>query len=55
MAILGIKELTPLIERTPALDHVAALAEAAAWVAARDPDEKAPRESAVQLSSTQSG
>jgi predicted ATPase/DNA-binding SARP family transcriptional activator len=40
---LGIDDLAPLLERTPPLDHVAALAEAAAWLSARDPGEEAAR------------
>ena len=43
LAVLGIDELAPLLEATPPLDHTAALAEAAAWLAERDPTEKAPR------------
>jgi predicted ATPase/DNA-binding SARP family transcriptional activator len=44
VALLGIDDLAPLLERTPPLDHVAALAEAAAWLAERDPAETAPRD-----------
>jgi len=40
MAVLGITDLAPLLERTPVLDPAAALAEAGAWVAARDPAER---------------
>ncbi len=44
MAILGIDDLQPLIAATEPLDHAAAFAEAAAWLAGRDPAERAPRE-----------
>jgi hypothetical protein len=43
MAVLGITDLTSLLESTPRLDHVAALAEAAAWLGRRDTTEQAPR------------
>ena len=43
MAALGITDLTSLLESTPQRDHVAALGEAAAWLAGRDPAETAPR------------
>jgi hypothetical protein len=54
LAVLDIDDFTPLLERTPPLDHVAALAEAATWLAERDPDELAPREGARQFVSTSS-
>jgi hypothetical protein len=41
--VLGIDDVGPLLERTPTLDHAAALAEAAAWLSERDPGEEAPR------------
>jgi predicted ATPase/DNA-binding SARP family transcriptional activator len=44
VAVLGIKDLASLLDSTPPLDHAAALAEAAAWLAERDPAEQAPRE-----------
>jgi len=43
VAVLGVSDLAPLLARTPALDHVAALAEAAAWLAGRGPGEQAQR------------
>ena len=42
-AALGLDDLAALPEVAPALDHVAALAEAASWLAERDPAETAPR------------
>jgi predicted ATPase/DNA-binding SARP family transcriptional activator len=42
--VLGIKDLTSLLDSTPPLDHAVALAEAVAWLATRDPAEAAPRE-----------
>jgi hypothetical protein len=50
MAVLGIDDLGPLLESNPPLDHVAAMAAAAAWLAERDPAEKAPRYNARQFS-----
>jgi hypothetical protein len=44
LAVLGIDDLAQLRKRTPPLDHVAALSEAIAWLAERDPDERSPRE-----------
>jgi hypothetical protein len=49
MSILGITDVTPLLDATPPLDHAAALAEAAAWLAERDPDEAAPRDKVTAL------
>jgi|GEM_PF-6200166 hypothetical protein len=43
MTVLGISDLASLLESTPHLDHVAALAEDAAWLAGRDRTERAPR------------
>ncbi len=43
MAALGIDDLTPLLARTPPLDHVAALTEAIDWLDGRPPDEQSPR------------
>jgi hypothetical protein len=43
MEVLGIANLGPLLASTPRLDHVAALDEAAEWLAGRDPMESAPR------------
>jgi predicted ATPase/DNA-binding SARP family transcriptional activator len=48
LTILGITDLEPLLQQTPPLDHAAALTEAAAWLAGRDPDERSPR-AGVQL------
>ena len=55
VAVLGIKDLAPLLDSTPPLDHAAALAEAAAWLAGRDPAEEAPRERALHFTSSSSG
>jgi len=33
-----------MLDATPPLDHAAALAEAAVWLAGRDPAEEAPRQ-----------
>jgi predicted ATPase/DNA-binding SARP family transcriptional activator len=49
MAVLGLDDLEPLIPDTPSVDHEAALTEAAAWLAGRDPAEKAPRTAPVLL------
>jgi len=54
MAVLGISDLAPLLERTPPLDHAAALAEAAAWLAERDPAETAPRQAVGQFTPARS-
>ncbi|MGO9976489.1 MAG: ATP-binding protein [Solirubrobacteraceae bacterium] len=43
LAVLGIEDLSLLLDRTPPLDHAVALAEAAAWLAGRDPSERASR------------
>jgi predicted ATPase/DNA-binding SARP family transcriptional activator len=43
LAVLGTEDLGPWLVTTPPLDHAAALAEAAAWAAARDPNEVTPR------------
>lgn len=44
MAVLGIDDFESLLASTPFLSHGAALEEAAAWVAERDPAEAAPRD-----------
>jgi hypothetical protein len=43
LEVLQITDLAPLMAATPPLDHAAALSEAAAWLAAREPGESAPR------------
>ncbi len=48
-AVLGIDDLADLLESTPQLDHVAALAEAVAWLTERDPTEESPRSGAAQF------
>jgi hypothetical protein len=53
-AVLGIKDLSSLLDLTPPLDHAVALAEAAAWLATRDPAETAPREGAQHFTPAQS-
>jgi predicted ATPase/DNA-binding SARP family transcriptional activator len=47
MAVLGITNLDALLSSTPALDHAEALAAASDWLAARDPEEQAPRATAT--------
>ncbi|MHB8695590.1 MAG: AfsR/SARP family transcriptional regulator [Solirubrobacteraceae bacterium] len=49
LAVLGIDDIAPLLDATPPLDHVVALTEAAAWLAERDADERAPRPSALDF------
>ena len=44
MEVLGISDLSSLIERTPPLDPAAALSLAGDWAAARPADESVPRE-----------
>ncbi len=43
LAILGIEDLALALDRTPPLEHAAALAQAAAWLAERNPNERASR------------
>ncbi len=43
MDVLGLCDLASSLERTPQLDHVAALTEAAAWLDGREPGERAVR------------
>jgi predicted ATPase/DNA-binding SARP family transcriptional activator len=43
VAVLGLSDLGPLLDRTPLLDHVAALAEAVGWLTERDSGEQALR------------
>jgi hypothetical protein len=43
LEVLEIGDLAPLLAATPPLDHAAALSEAAAWLATREPGESAPR------------
>ena len=49
MQVLGVSDLTPLLQDTPALDHAQALAEAAAWFGARPSGEAAPRTAVTPL------
>jgi hypothetical protein len=49
VAVLGIEDLASLLDSTPTLDHAAALDEAAAWLAGRDPAERAPRARTQQV------
>jgi predicted ATPase/DNA-binding SARP family transcriptional activator len=44
LGVLEIDDLGPLLGRTPPVEHAAALAEAAKWLASRAPDERTPRE-----------
>jgi hypothetical protein len=48
-AVLGIDDLTQLLERTPPLDHAAALREAIDWLGERDPAERSRRERPAEL------
>ena len=50
MAVLGLTDLAPLLAATPPLDPAQALAEAAAWLAARPGQEAARRAVSGQLS-----
>jgi hypothetical protein len=50
MEALGIEDLSPALDSTPPLDHVAALAEAAGWLDAREATETSPRTVIVELS-----
>ena len=47
LAVLGIDDLAPVIEATPEIDPDVALAEAAEWLAERDPAERIPRRGAL--------
>ena len=52
LAVLSVAERGALLEGVAALDHATALAEAAAWLATRDPSENAPRVPVGQLTFT---
>jgi predicted ATPase/DNA-binding SARP family transcriptional activator len=47
MAILGIKDVAPFLDRTPPVDHTVALDAAALWLAGRPAAERSPREVAL--------
>jgi predicted ATPase/DNA-binding SARP family transcriptional activator len=49
LVVLGIENLSPWFEAAPPPDHAAVLVEAGAWLAARDPDEVAPRDPVLQI------
>ena len=49
LALLSIAERGTLLDGAPSLDHATALAQAAAWLATRDPSERAPRELVGEL------
>jgi predicted ATPase/DNA-binding SARP family transcriptional activator len=49
MSILGITDVASLLEGIPPLAQADAVAEAAAWLAERDPDEAAPRDQGLAL------
>jgi predicted ATPase/DNA-binding SARP family transcriptional activator len=49
LAVLGIDDLTAVLEATPPLDHTAALTEATVWLGERDPGEHAPRETPLHF------
>ena len=49
LAILGVAERTGLPDGAPSLDHATALAQAAAWLATRDPAERADRDPIGEL------
>ncbi len=55
LAVLGISDLDAALASTPPLDHAAALAAAAAWLAGRDPGEQAPRRASRDLASAATG
>jgi len=48
-AVLGIEDPENLTREAPQIDHVAALAEASAWVAGRDPQERSARPHALRF------
>jgi hypothetical protein len=50
LVALSITERGALLDSTPPLDHATAVAQAAAWVATRDPSESAAREPLGELS-----
>jgi predicted ATPase/DNA-binding SARP family transcriptional activator len=50
LAALEVFDVHPLLDATPPLDHAAALAQAAEWLAGRDPAESAPRAGALLFS-----
>jgi predicted ATPase/DNA-binding SARP family transcriptional activator len=54
MAILGLDDLTPLLDTAPQLDQSGALAAAAAWLATRAPTEEAPRQMTTTRTHTSS-
>jgi hypothetical protein len=47
--VLGIDDLTAVLEATPPLDHTTALMEATEWLGERDPSEHAPRETPLHF------
>jgi hypothetical protein len=49
LALLGHEDPVPTLEASPTHEDAALLAEAAAWIAARDPAEVAPREPVLQI------
>ena len=49
LAVLGVAERTALPDGAPSLDHATALAQAAAWLATRDPAERAARDPIGEL------
>jgi hypothetical protein len=49
LALLSTAERGALLEGAPTLDHATALAQAAAWLATRDPSEHAPRDPIGEL------
>jgi hypothetical protein len=49
LALLGIAERGALLDGVPLLDHATALAQAGAWLATRDPAERAPRDPVGEL------
>jgi hypothetical protein len=49
LALLSIAERGALLDGVPTLDHAAALAQAAAWLATRDPAECATRDPIGEL------
>lgn len=52
LVLLGIAERGTLLDGAPPLGHAAALAEAAAWLATRDPSESAARDPVGELTFT---
>jgi hypothetical protein len=49
LALLSVPERGALLDGVPSVDHATALAQAAAWLATRDPSERATRDPVGEL------